>query len=154
MPIEIYPAYHEIDHVKTLFREYEAWLAVDLRFQGFEAELQGLPGLYAPPGGRLYLARCDGELAGCAALKPVAGNACELKRLYVRPAYRGHKIGKLLVEKLIADAAEMRYSAMRLDTFASLTAAVALYRQKGFCTTEPYYENPLENVLYMSLNLK
>ncbi|MFV0412594.1 MAG: GNAT family N-acetyltransferase, partial [Oscillospiraceae bacterium] len=151
MPIEIYPAYQEIGNVRTLFKEYAAWLGVDLCFQSFEAELQSLPGLYAPPGGRLYLARCEGELAGCAALKPVAENGCELKRLYVRPACRGRKIGRLLLEKMIADAKEMHYSAMRLDTFASLTHAVALYRQAGFCTTEPYYENPLENVLYMSL---
>ncbi|MEY8351939.1 GNAT family N-acetyltransferase [Lachnospiraceae bacterium 54-53] len=154
MSIKIYPAYNEIDNVRELLKEYARWLEIDLCFQSFDEELKTLPGLYALPKGRLYLARYKDELAGCVALKPVQDNKCEMKRLYVRREYRGHKIGKTLVEKIIDDAKGMDYCAMRLDTLTSLKEAIALYRQKGFCDTEPYYENPSENVIYMSLDLQ
>ncbi|HWQ79500.1 MAG TPA: GNAT family N-acetyltransferase [Anaerovoracaceae bacterium] len=154
MSIEIYPAYNELDNVRALFTEYAKWLEVDLCFQSFEEELKTLPGLYALPKGRLYLARYMGELAGCAALKPAEDNNCEMKRLYVRREYRGHKIGKILIEKIIDDAKDMKYNTMKLDTLASLKEAISLYRYKGFYETEPYYENPLENAIFMALDLQ
>lgn len=154
LSIKIYLAYDEIENVIELFKEYAKWLGIDLCFQNFDEELKTLPGLYALPKGRLYIARYEGKLAGCAALKPVENNKCEMKRLYVKPEYRGHKIGKILVDKIINDAKNMKYNAMLLDTLTSFKEALALYRQKGFCDTKPYYKNPSENVVYMSLDLQ
>lgn len=137
-----------------IFRDYEAWLALDLCFQGFEDELKNLPGKYTPPGGRLYLTNVDGNVAGCVALRPLDSDTCEMKRLFVRQKFRGMQIGKLLIERLIDDAREIGYSAMRLDTFPpKMGKAVRLYESYGFCEIEPYYDNPNEGVLFMELKL-
>jgi GNAT superfamily N-acetyltransferase len=138
----------EIAIVRDLFREYATWLDVDLCFQGFEAELAALPGKYAPPGGSLLLAFIDGEPAGCIALRPMESGACEMKRLYVRPAFRGRGLGRALVERLLDDARSIGYRLMRLDTLDKLTEAMALYDSMGFRRVEPYYDNPLPGVVY------
>lgn len=137
-----------------LFREYEEWLGLDLCFQGFEAELAELPGKYAPPDGRLYLAYSDDVLAGCIAMRKLEDNICEMKRLYVRDKFRGQKIGVQLIERVVADSREIGYKKMRLDTYpAKMEKAVSLYESHGFRQIEPYYENPHEGVLFMELSL-
>lgn len=138
-----------------LFREYEAWLGLDLCFQGFEAELASLPGTYAPPSGRLFLAYNYGRLAGCAALKKLdAEGTCEMKRVFVRDEFRGYGIGIALIEKLIAAAREIGYSKLRLDTFPpKMGRAVELYRSLGFLEIPAYYDNPYDDVLFMELEL-
>lgn len=147
-------AYDRLDEVKELFREYQALLELDLCFQNFEAELAELPGKYAMPGGRLYVASYDGRPAGCIALRGLDGGGCEMKRLYVRGAFRGQKVGRSLAEKIIGDAREIGYSHMLLDTYAErMKDAVALYRKFGFTETEAYYNNPHAGVLYMRLEL-
>ena len=144
----------EVGQARGLFREYEAWLGLDLCFQGFEQELAGLPGKYAQPEGRLLLAYSDGELAGCIAMRKLEDGICEMKRLYVRDGFRGQKIGVKLIEKLLADARSENYSKMRLDTFPpKMGKAVSLYESHGFHPIPPYYNNPHEGVLYMELKL-
>lgn len=144
----------QIAEAKTLFREYEAWLAMDLCFQGFEAELAGLPGKYAMPDGRLYLAYSGDKLAGCIALRKLEGGICEMKRLFVREGFRGARIGMQLIEKLIADAREMGYSKMRLDTYPpKMGKAVSLYENHGFRRIGSYYDNPHSDVMFMELVL-
>ena len=144
---------HEIERVRELFREYEESLETDLCFQGFEQELSALPGAYAPPRGRLLLAR-DGEtLAGCGALRPLSQEICEMKRLYVRDAFRGRGAGKLLAETLIAEARSIGYTAMRLDTLPWMTAAIPLYRSLGFSEISPYTTNPVPGALFMEKRL-
>lgn len=144
----------EVDAARLLFREYEASLDFSLCFQSFEEELASLPGVYAPPKGRLLLAWHDSELAGCIALKLIATDVCEMKRLYVRPPFRALKIGRMLAEELIEQARAIGYRAMRLDTVPSkMGAAVKLYRSLGFVETTPYYDNPLPEVLYMEMEL-
>ena len=144
----------EIAETRAVFREYEAWLNLDLCFQGFEEELAQLPGKYAAPDGRLLLAYSDGDLAGCIALRKLEVGICEMKRLYVRDAFRGRKIGVQLVERLIGDAREIGYEKMRLDTYpAKMAKAVSLYESHGFRQIEPYYENPYDCVLFMELFL-
>lgn len=144
----------QIETARELFREYEAWLGLDLCFQGFEAELAGLPGEYAMPDGRLFLAYSDGELAGCIAMRKLDDGICEMKRLFVRDGFRGAGIGVQLIERLIADARESGYSRMRLDTFPpKMGKAVSLYESHGFVPISPYYDNPNEGVLFMELAL-
>ena len=144
----------EIAITREIFREYEAWLGLDLCFQGFEDELKNLPGKYAAPGGRLYLARVDRSVAGCIALRPLGSEVCEMKRLFVREQFRGLQIGRLLIERVIADAKEIGYDAMRLDTFPpKMGKAVGLYESYGFRAIAPYYDNPNEGVLFMELSL-
>lgn len=144
----------QITTARELFREYEAWLGLDLCFQGFEEELAQLPGKYAMPDGRLYLAYSDGELAGCIAMRKLADGICEMKRLFVRDGFRGAGIGVQLIERLIADARETGYSLMRLDTFPpKMGKAVSLYESHGFVPIEAYYDNPNEGVLFMELAL-
>lgn len=140
----------DIESARAIFREYEAWLGLDLCFQGFEDELKNLPDKYEPPAGRLYLASDDGEIAGCIALRTLGPGVCEMKRLFVRENFRGRQIGKLLIEKLIADAREVGYDRMRLDTFPpKMGKAVQLYESYGFHEIPPYYDNPNEGVLFM-----
>ncbi len=144
----------EIDAARLIFREYEKWLGLDLCFQGFEAELAALPGRYAPPEGRLYLAYSGGLLAGCIALRDLGEGICEMKRLFVRDEFRGQKIGIALIETIIGDAREIGYRAIRLDTYPpKMGKAVTLYETHGFRQIEPYYDNPNDGVLYMELSL-
>ncbi len=144
----------EIGAAATLFREYEAWLGLDLCFQGFEAELASLPGKYAPPDGRLFLAYSDDELAGCIALRKLDVGISEMKRLFVRERFQGQKIGISLIENLIAAAREIGYSKLRLDTHPpKMAKAVCLYRALGFVEIPPYYDNPHDDVLFMELTL-
>src|SRR3954469_21274118 len=146
----------EIPAVRALFLEYGASLGFSLCFQSFDQELAGLPGDYAPPSGRLLLAEVEGKRAGCVAL-PALGNsegACEMKRLYVRPAFRGQHLGRRLVEEAIRAARGIGYKKMRLDTVEPVMGhAVALYRELGFREIAPYRENPMAGTLYMELKL-
>ena len=144
----------QINETRSLFREYEAWLGLDLCFQGFKDELAGLPGKYAEPDGRLLLAFSDKRLAGCIALRKLDEDVCEMKRLFVRDGFRGQQIGVQLIERLIADARETGYKQMRLDTYpAKMGKAVKLYESHGFCEIPPYYDNPHNGVLFMELTL-
>ncbi|PYM30898.1 MAG: GNAT family N-acetyltransferase [Candidatus Rokuibacteriota bacterium] len=142
-------ALHDIERARSLFREYETSLGVDLCFQGFEQELAGLPGAYAPPSGRLLLAVDDGRPAGCVALRPLGADGCEMKRLYVRPEFRGRRVGRLLAERVIAEARAIGYPRMRLDTLPSMKEAIPLYRSLGFAEIGPYYANPVPGALFM-----
>ena len=144
----------DIEAAKLLFREYETWLAMSLCFQGFEEELAGLPGKYAPPDGRLLLAYVDDALAGCIALRKLEEGICEMKRLFLRENARGQGLGNQLIEKLVDDAREIGYKKMRLDTYPpKMGKAVSLYESHGFYSIEPYYHNPHEGVLFMELEL-
>lgn len=153
MEIDIKLAYDDLENVKLLFNEYTAMLGVNLAFQGYDAEIKNLPGKYAMPSGRLYIAYCGNKAAGCIALRKFGEDGCEMKRLFVRPEYRHLKIGKKLVDKIIEDAHELKYKHMVLDTLSNLHGAVALYKKSGFHEVEAYYENPLDNVLYFKLDL-
>ncbi|NLI54924.1 MAG: GNAT family N-acetyltransferase [Clostridiales bacterium] len=153
MPIEIKLAYDDMDQIRLLFQEYTNMLGIDLGFQNYDAEFSSLPGDYALPDGRLYLAVCDGQPAGCIALHPFDRERCEMKRLFVRPEFRGERVGRALAERAIADAKEMRYQAIVLDTMAFLTNSVALYRKLGFQETLPYRYNPLPDALFLRLDL-
>ncbi|MDF1591722.1 MAG: GNAT family N-acetyltransferase [Desulfobacterales bacterium] len=144
---------YEIDEVRRLFREYEAYLDVDLCFQSFEEELAGLPGKYAPPDGVLLLALDGQESAGCGALRKLDNGICEMKRLFVKPKFRGLGLGTILAKRLIDEATLLDYSTMLLDTLDRLKAAMTIYESLGFVRTEPYYRNPLAGVVYWKLDL-
>ncbi|MEZ5422690.1 MAG: GNAT family N-acetyltransferase [Pyrinomonadaceae bacterium] len=140
----------QIDDARSIFREYEKWLGLDLCFQNFEEELRTLPGKYASPEGRLILVYKDGELAGGIALRKIEEGICEMKRLYLRENARGSGIGKSLIENVIAEARKIGYKKMRLDTFPpKMAKAVSLYESHGFYEIPPYYDNPYDGVLYM-----
>jgi len=143
----------ELPVVRELFREYAAGLGVDLCFQGFEAELAGLPGAYAPPSGRLMLAVRGGEVLGCVALRRLSDSEGEMKRLYVRPAARGGGVGWALVSALIVEATEAGYRRLLLDTLPTMAAAIRLYESAGFRPVEPYCLNPVPGARYLALDL-
>ncbi len=144
----------EIELVRRLFREYADWLAVDLCFQDFEAELAGLPGKYRPPAGGIWLARVDGAVAGCVANRPLEPGSCEMKRLWVRDAYRGLGLGWRLAVHSVEAARGAGHRRLRLDTLERLTAARHIYERLGFRETGAYYDNPLDDVVYLELDLE
>jgi ribosomal protein S18 acetylase RimI-like enzyme len=144
------------DHIATtrrLFREYEASLGIELTFQGFAQEVAALPGAYALPAGRLFLAIDGAEPAGCVALRPLGDGLCEMKRLYVRPTARGARLGRRLADTVIREARAIGYTRMRLDTLPSMKEAFALYQTLGFREIAPYYENPIVGTRFMELDL-
>ena len=144
----------DIDQARELFKEYEASLGISLCFQNFAEELANLPGDYAPPRGRLLLAREFDQLVGCIALRPVGPTTCEMKRLFLRPAYRSRGLGRVLVEALIAEAREIGYTHMRLDTMSDrMGRAIELYKSIGFVEIEPYYHTPVDTTKFMELDL-
>jgi ribosomal protein S18 acetylase RimI-like enzyme len=138
----------EVPAVRDLFRAYAAGLGIDLCFQSFEAELAGLPGAYAPPAGRLLVADAGSELAGCVALRPQSAGVGEMKRLYVRPEFRGRGLGRELINRVVAEAAAAGYRELVLDTLPAMGEAIALYRATGFAETGPYTFNPVPGALY------
>lgn len=145
----------ELNEIRNLFKEYELELDENLCFQSFEKELSDPLYKYGPAKGVLYLAKWNNEAAGCIALTPMKEEGdCEMKRLFVRPAYRKHKIGKALVEQLLKDAVKLGYTKMKLDTLKKLQTAIDMYKQYGFVETTAYYHNPLSNVVYMEKELK
>ncbi|HSQ23047.1 MAG TPA: GNAT family N-acetyltransferase [Pyrinomonadaceae bacterium] len=145
----------QIEIARTLFREYSAWVEIDLCFQNFEEELAELPGDYAPPDGRLLLALHNAQAAGCVALRKIGEGICEMKRLFVREAFRGHGLGRKLVETAIDEAKQIGYERMRLDTLPpKMNDAIALYRSFGFKEIAPYYNNPVPGAKFMELTLK
>lgn len=143
----------DLDAVRDLFLEYAGSLNFNLCFQDFESELEGLPGGYAPPAGTLLLARAEGEVAGCVGVRPLDGGRCEMKRLYVRPQYRGTKLGRRLAEQAIAFARGAGYARIALDTLPQMVAATRLYRDLGFTRCAPYYDNTPVNSTCLELAL-
>ncbi len=143
----------EIDAIRALFREYAASLPIKLDYQGFDAELAGLPGKYAAPGGRLLLAVESGVELGCVALRPFEGEICEMKRLYVRPANQGRGLGRSLAQRVVEEARVAGYRRMVLDTLASMTGAIRLYESLGFERRSAYYPTPVMDTVFMELTL-
>jgi ribosomal protein S18 acetylase RimI-like enzyme len=153
--LKIYPAKtdKDLEIVKTLLVEYVNSLDFELVFQNFEEELRNLPGEYAAPEGCLLLAKYQDQPAGCVALRKLSDSICEGKRLYVRPQFRGLKIGRKLVEAIIAEARRIGYSSIRGDTVPSMQIAQALYASLGFKEIEPYCRNPVEGAIFIELVL-
>ena len=147
----------DLEAIRALFVDYQDSLDIDLCFQGFQEELQQLPGDYAEPSGALVLALVDGIAAGCCALRPLVAsdhlNACEMKRLYVRPAFRGFGLGRLLVERIMTLAQVAGYASMLLDTLNDMETARALYQEAGFVEVAPYYHNPIPGAHYLMADL-
>ena len=154
--LKIEPATSDVQlaDVRALFLEYASALEISLCFQNFEQELGSLPGSYAPPSGRLLLARDANQAAGCVAVRPFEEGVCEMKRLYVRPAWRRKGLGRSLAQTIIGVAREMDYECMRLDTLASMKPAISLYSSLGFHQIPAYYANPSASVVFMELPLK
>jgi putative acetyltransferase len=148
----------QLDATRDIMREYALGLGIDLCFQNFDAEMAGLPGDYAAPAGALLLALVDGQVAGCGALRPLPdsdhANACEMKRLYVRGAFRRFGLGRLLARKLMDLARQAGYSAMLLDTLDDMEAARELYARLGFVEVPPYYYNPIPGAHYLKVDLR
>ena len=145
---------NDLDQARELFKEYEASLGISLCFQNFDDELANLPGDYAPPRGRLLVAREFDELVGCVAMRPVGPTTCEMKRLFLRPAYRSRGLGRVLVEAIIEEARKIGYTHMRLDTITDrMGRAVELYKSMGFVEIEPYYHSPVDTTKFMELDL-
>ena len=160
MELTIIPAFDALEDVRELFEEYTKML-VDgdpafrdyLSIQNYDREILHLEEKYGPPRGRLYLARWGGEAAGCIALRPLDESRCEMKRLYVRPAFRNRGIARKLVDTILADARSIGYHEMLLDTLPFLTEAIAMYEGLGFVRTECYNDSPLDTTIYMKLKL-
>ena len=143
----------DIETVRALFDEYAAELGVDLSFQGFEAERDGLPGEYVPPRGRLLLAETSGTAAGCVALRPLDARTAEMKRLYLRPMARGTGLGRRLAQAVIDEARSAGYEHLRLDTLPSMGAAITMYRALGFREIPAYRHNPVPGALFLEREL-
>jgi ribosomal protein S18 acetylase RimI-like enzyme len=142
-----------VEIARSLFREYAQAIGTDLEYQGFAAELRALPAPYVPPHGALLLAEAGCDVAGCAGLRPLQAGIGEMKRLYVRPAYRGSGLGRLLVEAVLEAARVAGYRELRLDTLPSMGAAQALYERLGFREIAPYGKNPLPGTRFYALKL-
>ncbi len=160
MGLTLESAYDCRDEICLLFQEYTEMLVREspsvadyLNIQHYDAEIHDLESKYGLPDGRLYLARVDGAAAGCAALRRLDDTRCELKRLYVRPQYRGQKIAAALLDRLLADAREVGYQTMLLDTLPFLTTAIALYRRRGFQDIPGYNDSPLPETIYLGMEL-
>ena len=160
MSLNIVPAYDTPDAVGELFTEYTNMLveldpafAQYLVIQNYDEEIKHLEGKYGQPWGRLYLVYCDGTLAGCIGLRKLDAERCEMKRLYVRPRFRGKRIGEQLVEKIIADAKEIGYQHMLLDTLPPLKSAIHMYRKLGFYDIPCYNDSPIDTTIFMPLDL-
>jgi putative acetyltransferase len=144
----------QIAQASELFLEYAQSLGFSLCFQNFDSELAGLPGDYAPPEGRLLLVEYEGQLAACAALRKLESGICEMKRLYLRPQFRGKGVGRILAERIITEARQIGYHRMRLDTVEPVMKdAIAMYRKLGFKEIAPYRANPIAGAKYMELEL-
>jgi len=143
----------DIEEVRALLLDYAAWIKVDLCFQNFSAELAGLPGDYARPGGTLLILRIDDKVAGCIAVRKIRGKDCEMKRLFVRDAFRGHGGGRALALRAVQWARRAGYGRMFLDTLPVMSAAQKMYEDLGFVDTEPYRENPVKGARFMMLTL-
>jgi putative acetyltransferase len=143
----------ELNQIRELFQEYAISLGFELCFQNFDKELAELPGDYAPPSGCLLLIIFESRIAGCVALRNMGEGACEMKRLYVRPEFRGKGIGKTLAMAIIKEARHIGYKCMRLDTVPAMEEAISLYRSLGFKDIEPYRYNPIEGAIFMELKL-
>jgi len=144
----------EIERARELFAEYASWVEISLCFQNFDKEVAELPGAYAPPSGRLFLAVAAQQVMGCVALRKIGDGVGEMKRLYVRPEFRGRGLGRTLTEKLIAEAKQIGYARLRLDTLpAQMAQAIAMYRSFGFQEIPPYYKNPVADATFMELAL-
>jgi putative acetyltransferase len=144
----------QIAQARELFLEYAQSLGFSLCFQNFDQELAGLPGDYAPPEGRLLLAKYEGQVAGCVALHRLEDGICEMKRLYLRPQFRGKGIGRALTDRIISEARQIGYQRMRLDTVEPVMKdAVEMYRKLGFKEIPPYRPNPIAGALYMESQL-
>ncbi len=154
--IEIVAANTEdlIAQAKALFEEYAASLGFDLCFQNFDRELDDFPGQYSPPLGRLFLALSDNQPIGCVGLRSFSKGVCEMKRLYVKPEFRGRKAGRLLAQAAIEAGKSIGYKTMRLDTLSSMERANILYQSLGFRQIAPYRHNPIDGAIYMELALK
>lgn len=158
--IEITAAYDRPKEVGVLFSEYTDMLIENdssfqqyLELQNYDEEIKHLEVKYGMPDGRLYVVYCDGKLAGCIGLRKIDDQSCEMKRLYVRPQFRGKKIGNLLIEKIIADAKAIGYSYMLLDTLPFLQSAIHMYKKCGFYEIESYNDSPMDTSIYMKLDL-
>lgn len=155
--VRVAQSHEDLNAIRGLFVDYQADIGVDLCFQGFEQELAALPGQYAEPDGLLLLATVDGAPAGCCAFRALVNsdhlNACEMKRLFVRRAYRGFGLGRMLVEQTMSRARVAGYTNMLLDTLSDMEAARALYEELGFEEVAPYYHNPLPGGHYLKADL-
>ena len=153
MTIEIKEGYSRLEDIRSLFGEYTASLGIDLTYQNYAQELADLPGKYARPDGILYLALVNQTPAGCIAMRRFDAQTCEMKRLYVRDAFRGHRLGEQLVQTVINQARAIGYSRLVLDTLADMDSALRLYKKLGFIKTHAYYDTPIKETVFMSLTL-
>jgi len=158
--IELIPAFQKREELIPLYREYAEMLvktdpifSKSLEQQNYDEEIEKLEEKYGPPGGIIYLVYVDGRLAGCVGMKPSDGNSAELKRLYVRPEFRGQNLGELLTRRIMEDARRAGYRMLRLDTLPGLKTALALYRRLGFREREPYYDCLVPGTIFMEIEL-